>query len=367
VGGLAMITIPKIAEEFSRWIDAVASTAVATFDRFSTQDTVKLIEDDNGELLMQTDKQDSIIGTTPQRIRIVDGQFDQTAPEIIASAFPGSRIELFLQSQRFLFRPIELPSRAAEFLDGIVRTQIDRLTPWRATDAAFGWSRSNESNTDQMTVVVAATSQANIQPYVQAIAGTGAHSICVYASRSNNGSDTTPIKIWEEKAQSVLDIGRVRHGLVVVLLSVGIAAGVAIGASVTVGTNLGRQQSYLASQIANARKAASSTAASALDLKSGDRRSLSQRKHDTPSTVIVLEALSQLLPNHTYVTELRIEGDKLRLVGITRDAPSLIGLIEQSGRFTQATFFAPTTRTASEQGERFHIEAGILPMTLLRS
>ena len=39
--------------------------------------------------------------------------------------------------------------------------------------------------------------------------------------------------------------------------------------------------------------------------------------------MIVLEVLSQILPDHTYVTEFRIEGDKLRLMGVTRDAPSL--------------------------------------------
>jgi len=83
--------------------------------------------------------------------------------------------------------------------------------------------------------------------------------------------------------------------------------------------------------------------------------------------VIVLEMLSQILPDHTYVTELRIEGNKLRLTGITRDAPSLIGLIEQSPRFTRATFFAPTTRSPSDSGERFHIEAQIQPLVSPRT
>src|SRR5205085_12447690 len=93
----------------------------------------------------------------------------------------------------------------------------------------------------------------------------------------------------------------------------------------------------------------------------GAERALERRKHQSPIAVMVLEALSQILPDHTYVTELRIEGDKLRVIGLTRDAPSLIGLMEQSSQFTRATFFAPTTRSPHEPGERFHIEARIEP------
>jgi general secretion pathway protein L len=357
-----MITLSAIADGFNRWIDLVAGTVVALFERFATPPTVRIVEKDRGEFLLEAGKKVPGSDLVAGAVGIVEGGLNPVVSSALAASMSGNRVELVLQADRFLFRPLELPQRATEFLGGIVRAQIDRLTPWNAADAAVGWSKPVEAGADRVTITVAATALDLLRPYVRAVAASGAHSIAVFTNPPDCGAGATPVKVWEERARGAVDIGRVRRALVVILAASGIAAGAALGATALIRASLIAQQDELARQIASTRSAVGAAREAARGSVAATQLSLEQRKHEAPSTVIVLDTLSQILPDHTYVTELRVEGNKLRLSGITRDAPSLIGLIERSGRFVRATFFAPTTRSRSEPGERFHIEAVIQPL-----
>ena len=154
---------------------------------------------------------------------------------------------------------------------------------------------------------------------------------------------------------------RVRGRWPAVLIAAGLLAGAVDERRRVVGFDAGEQQDDVTRRIAERRMALRA----GRDGRRASRdpaRVLERRKHQTASSVIVLEVLSQMLPDHTYVTELRIEGRKLQIIGVTRDAPALIRLIEHRSHFTRATFFAPTTRSQSDPGERFHIEAQIEPV-----
>jgi len=346
-------------EGFSQWIDSVGNTVATLLGRLTSSRTIRVSEDGDGAFVVQVDEETTVSNLTGERFRIADGQIDHANSATLAAALSDSRVELLLQSDRFIFRPLELPSRATEFMQGIVRSQINRLTPWNAPDTAFGWSKPVEADANGMVITIAATPLALVMPYVQAIAAIGVKSIAVFTNLPDAGSQALPIKVWEEEARNVKETSRIRQALIVVLASAGIAAAVALGANAILRTTLIAQQDELARQIAEARTAAGFAGSNALGSLTTDRRMLARRKHEMTPTVLVLNTLSKILPDHTFVTELHIEGNKLRLTGITRDAPSLIGLIEGSGRFTHATFFSATTRSPSNQGDLFHIEAVI--------
>lgn len=355
-----MKLVSQIAEVFSRWMDCVAAALIAARGRFTSSRTVHLVEGADSAFTV-VDAKGAPAKTDAERIRIVDGKVVDSLAADVESKVRTSRLEVVLQSSRFMFRPLELPRRAGEFLDGIVRAQIDRLTPWPADDAAFGWSKPRDASSDRIVVTVAATARVLIAPFVEALAGLGADSIVVstVAPDANGGAGAAPIKVFEQKSRGAVELQRLRRALVGILIVAGVLAGGALAADVVVGGSLQARQDDVARRIA-ARRA---TMRASLDASRDAALSgLEQRKHETPSSVIVLEALSRIFPDHTYVTELRIVGDKMQVVGITRDAPSLIRLIEQSSYFTRATFFAPTTRSPSQSGENFHIEAQIQPI-----
>ena len=344
-----MTFLRQIGEAYAGWMDGVAAAATALLGRLTAPPKVRLIEQAAGVFALQPARG----GAQAMPLTIANG-IAACSPEAAAKV-SGSRVELALRPDRFFFRPLEAPKRAAEFLDGVVRAQIDRITPWSVSEAAFGWSAPVEIANERIAVTVAAAPRAQLVPLTQALDALGAKSVAV----STALPDQTPITVFDESAADAAEARSVRRKLSAALLALVLLAGSALAADIVVGNRLRDRQNDIAQRIAERRgllrAGADAAANSAL-------AQLERRKNASPASVIVLEALSNALPDNTYVTELRVEGTKVQVVGFTSDAPSLIRLIERSPHFSRATFFAPTTRAPSDPGDRFHIEAQIKPV-----
>jgi general secretion pathway protein L len=343
----------QIADGFSRWMDCVASTVVKILGRLVAPRAVRLAEQANGTFNIVAPAGKSSPSLMP--VQISNGVASCSGET--AAALKGSQVELAMRPEQFFFRALELPRRASEFLDGIVREQIDRITPWTASEAVVGWSKPTDVASDKISVTIAAAPRAQIIPLTQAIGKLGVNSIVVSTTRP--GVDEDAIRVFEQSAAGALEVRQVRRRLVAGLAIVAILAVLAVASDVVVGGDLQNRQNDVSRRIAERRgiiRSGNDAAANSALTR------LARRKNQTSANTIVLEALSNVLPDNTYVTELRIEGDKVQVVGITNDAPSLIRLIEQSPHFSRATFFAPTTRSPSDPGDRYHIEARIKPV-----
>jgi general secretion pathway protein L len=333
------------------WTASVAGAVIAGLNRIASPRVVRLIEGDDGRFAVEAEtKNKTKAGDIPATIVLADG----AAPASLAAVVRGSRVEIVLQPKRFLFRPLELPARAADFIEGIVRAQIDRLTPWSASEAVFGCTVPSASGGESITTTIAATTRKAVTGYVQALSAFHPSAVAILTDVAGG----VRVRVFEQSARGSLDAARVSRMLQLALGAVAVVAVVSLAASTWIASSLGAQEDELARQISERR------AAIRAGSDGGDRSPvalLERRKYQTPASVIALETLSRVLPDNTYVTELHLTGNKLQISGITTDAPSLISLIEQSHHFTRATFYAPTTRSASDPGERFHIEAQVEP------
>jgi general secretion pathway protein L len=353
-----------IRDQLSAWIGGVAEAMVATINRIRVKPRVHLIETAQNSFTM---RMISTRRSAPPDVHfeLKDDEASLALPHDWQAALRGSQLEAVLMPSRFLSRPLELPRRAIEFLDAMIRSQIDRLTPWSANEAVFGCTTPVEASNDRIHLTVIATPKTKINPLIRLAEYCGAGSVILYAApegaaaaASGRPATDGAIKLFEKRMPGALDVARVSRILTVVLAAAAVSATLSLAIAGIVGGRLDAQQRQLSGEISERR----ATLRLKLAASDGSAQSnLEQHKQATPSSVMVMDALSQVLPDHTYVTELRIEKDKLQVVGITQDAPALVKLTEQSPHFTRATFFAPTTRSVSDPGERFHLEAHIKP------
>ncbi len=359
-----MTAATNIQDGFWRWLALVAEGLLLLLAHWRNERPVCLQEGEHGYFIVRSGG-GAIADARDLELHVENGQVEHgtrgaaLAPRV-KTVLHGSRIELLVRSDRFVFKPLELPSRAAEFLDGVVRAQIDRLTPWNADQAAFGFSAPAEAGPGRLVVTIAATAKAMLAPILQAFSALGARSVVIRVASPEAAPETPPITVLEENVARKLDVHLTRRILAIALAAALLIAATASIAASIVGGNLQARQDELAGRIARQRSAALITR-DASDPRTLAEQALLRRKNTVPSDVIALEILSQILPDNTYVTEMRIEANKLQLVGITRDAPQLIRLIERTRHFSHATFFAPITHSPSERGDRFSIEALMEP------
>jgi len=346
----------ELKDLFATWIAAVAAAIELLIARIAPRRRVRLQESPSGSFTASLAARTKEPALRPVSFHLVQGRIEPRPSSQWLAALRGCQLEISMQSDQVLFRTLDFPKQAAAFLDGMVRTQIDRLTPWPVEEVVYGLSAPEAAPYDRIALTLAATSRAKVKPLMDLASSVGAVSVTGLVA-APEAAVAAPVRLFAcqlaGNGKAAIDVPRLLRRL---MLGTGLAAAAMVVIASYVGSAMDAQQQELQQQVARRR--------AALRLNQGASSAeilLAKRKQTSPSTVMALESLSRTLPDTTYVTELRVEGDKMQVVGLSHDAPSLIRLLEQSPQFNRATFFAPTTRSPDEAGERFHIEAHVTP------
>ena len=82
-----------------------------------------------------------------------------------------------------------------------------------------------------------------------------------------------------------------------------------------------------------------------------------EKRVGSPLKVQVLDELTQVLPDDTWLVRLEVSGLTLRIHGESANASALISLIEDSDYLAAAEFASPLTKSPRSGRDRFVIEA----------
>jgi general secretion pathway protein L len=337
----------------STWIDDVAAGLTRLGAMLRRSHRIELVEQADGSFLVVDMSKQAAERTDGPSLRIDEsGIADPISPQTW-SLLARSSVDVMLAPSHFIFRSLELPQGARQFLDGVIRSQIDRLTPWAANEAAFGWSQPTDAGNGQIAITVAATARSLVATIARAAMAARADQVRM---STRIGEGRTPlIPVFAQDIGGGNGGRGLRRGLVAGLALSSLAFALSLGAWIVASGGNDARMVDLQNRIAERRSELMNQRGPAAEEA---LKGLQARKWATPSAVMTLEALSKTLPDDAHLTEFRIEGGKVQIAGSATDAPALIRLIEQSRQFTQATFFAPTVRGPSGS-QSFHIEAHI--------
>ncbi|MGH7001950.1 MAG: PilN domain-containing protein, partial [Stellaceae bacterium] len=88
---------------------------------------------------------------------------------------------------------------------------------------------------------------------------------------------------------------------------------------------------------------------------------LGARKRQAVSASETIDMLTRLLPDDTYLTEMDLSNATMQISGIAASASGVLGLLDQSQRFTDAAFRSPVIQDQRTSREQFNISAKIAP------
>jgi general secretion pathway protein L len=339
-----------------RWIEVLAKLVLAWREHRRSQRTL-MISEENGALLV---RQSGADGRDAERKPKV---LSAATAKRVARSARGRFVILALSADKIVTRHLNVPAQAREFLAGIVRNQIERLSPWPAGEVMYGFDASAEESAS-LDIQVLMSSRATIDGARATLATAGLEVDRIVARRPDADATTTsePVTLWSR----ITDAPQEDLATATRLIGAGIAASVAWAVilsifTLTMASSIRSEDEELAARAKTLQRQlqAGRTPASMASLPAPQRAWLS--KETSASSVIVLEALSRALPDSAHLAEIRLDGTTLRIIGNADDAPALLAPLEQSGHLSNVHFFAPTTRGPDGRQFRFHIEAHVEP------
>ena len=264
-------------------------------------------------------------------------------------------VVLRLPASTALRKTLSLPLAAEENLRQVLTFEMDRHTPFSADEVYFDYRvRMRDAETGRMEVELVTVPRKVMDERCERAAAWGVvpDVVDIGGEDASEGINLLP-------AIEGVNGGRRVGGLSLFLAAVA-AALIAVAVYLPLEAQQREMQAFSA-----ALAKAKAEAGAAMDLRREIDRLVEEsqflvtRKQKSVKATEVLDELTRILPDGTWLRQFKIKDRELRISGFSQAASNLIGLIEQSALFANARFTSPVTQDRREGLERFNIAADL--------
>jgi len=333
----------------TRWLDELAALWIGWHELLRARRSVEIRFVDGRLRLRQAGSM--------QEIELAGASGEAAPAKQAARVARGSFVVYELPASEIVVRRFSIPAQARDFLSGIVRNQIERLSPWQQGQAVYGFdAEPSPEDAAILQVRVLMAARAIIDEACTELAALGLEPDRIVGCAGGN-----PVSLWSRALRGSKAPARLRQAIGGALAALIVLTALTCGwAMVSVASVATESEQLLEQTNALERQMRDRRTPQALASLPPTERAW-RLKEISPSALILLEALARALPDSAYLTELTLDRAVLRIVGLTTDAPSLIAPLERSGHLSDVHFFAPATRAADGRHFRFSIEARVEP------
>lgn len=267
---------------------------------------------------------------------------------------------LLLPAASGLRRRLPLPAAAAERLRDVVGFEIDRQTPFSADAVAFDARVLGRRDSDgQLDVELVAVPRSALDPQLAALGPLAS----TLAGVDVAGADGVPVGV------NLLSLAqRRRHGDPFRVWNWALATVAVIAAAAMLWQLLDNRRDAadafersIAQRAEPARRAAAQRA-ELIGLIEG-QAFLDRARGARPTAVEVMDELSRRLPDGTYLEKLAIEEERLTLIGLSNEAPALIGRLQGSTLWRSPALAGALQPDPASGRDRFTLTAELTPVT----
>lgn len=272
------------------------------------------------------------------------------------------RLALVLSPNLCLRKTLRLPQAVEENLHAALAFEMDRYTPFRPEQVYFDCAviaRDYESR--QMDVALAVAPRQVVDSARQRLQGAGAEVAAVWPSADDaHGLNLLPLGERPSRRLTIKWQTASAVGVVALLCLFAVALPI-----------WQKREQVIALHPVVARGYDEALAADALrrklDTMVADYNYLIKKKQTNPTALQILEEVTRLLPDDTWVQQFELKTDskspnkprEVQLQGETGSSGKMIGLIESSKYLQQASWKSPLTTGQPGSGERYHLAAQV--------